>query len=241
MTKVVRFLMVDDSQDRLTIFMHYLTMVFADIGVQTEIIAVLDGETGLKTLLDDGPFDLLLSDVSLPRMNGIEMLRLARNRGVSTPAIFLTGHDSNDVRAAAFEAGADDYFHAACDLRELEIRIKELLLKRSTEGQSVSGPERIEVGDLTLDKRTREVLRAGERVELTPIEFQILNLLASEPRRAWSRNELLDRIWSTDYERYRRKIDSHINSLRKKIETDPRNPRYVLKVRRVGVKLNDIL
>jgi DNA-binding response OmpR family regulator len=100
--------------------------------------------------------------------------------------------------------------------------------------------ERIEVGDLVIDKRRHEVIRNGSRVDLTPLEFQILELLASEPGRAWSRNALLDRVWSTDYEGYQRNIDPHINRLRKKLETDPKNPRYVLTVRGVGYKLNEI-
>ena len=82
--------------------------------------------------------------------------------------------------------------------------------------------------------------RDGDRIDLTPLEFQILELLASEPGRAWSRNALLDRVWSTDYEGYQRNIDPHINRLRKKLETDPKNPRYVLTVRGVGYKLNEV-
>jgi len=88
-------------------------------------------------------------------------------------------------------------------------------------------------------KRIHEVARGGARVDLTPLEFQILELLASEPGRAWSRNDLLDRVWSTEYEGYQRNIDPHINRLRKKLEADPKNPHYVLTVRGVGYKLNE--
>jgi DNA-binding response OmpR family regulator len=99
--------------------------------------------------------------------------------------------------------------------------------------------DRLEIGDLVVDKRRHEVSRAGQRVDLTPLEFQILELLASEPGRAWSRNDLLDRVWSTEYEGYQRNIDPHINRLRKKLENDPKNPHYVLTVRGVGYKLNE--
>jgi DNA-binding response OmpR family regulator len=99
--------------------------------------------------------------------------------------------------------------------------------------------DRLEIGDLVVDKRRHEVLRAGRRIDLTPLEFQILELLASEPGRAWSRNDLLDRVWSTEYEGYQRNIDPHINRLRKKLENDPKNPHYVLTVRGVGYKLNE--
>jgi DNA-binding response OmpR family regulator len=114
------------------------------------------------------------------------------------------------------------------------------LLRRGGAAPPEQDGERIEVGDLVIDKRRHEVLRNGFRVDLTPLEFQILELLASEPGRAWSRNALLDRVWSTDYEGYQRNIDPHINRLRKKLETDPKNPRYVLTVRGVGYKLNEI-
>ena len=106
--------------------------------------------------------------------------------------------------------------------------------------QTLDG-ERIKVGDLVIDKRRHEVLKGGMRVDLTPLEFQILELLASEPGRAWSRNALLDQVWSTEYEGYQRNIDPHINRLRKKLETDPKNPHYVLTVRGVGYKLNEAL
>src|ERR1041385_3493721 len=162
-----------------------------------------------------GRFDCFIFDVSMPGMSGIELLKRVRDRGIQTPALFLTAHDALDDKVAGFEAGADDYL-------------------------AKPDGERIEVGDLVIDKRRHEVIRNGFRVDLTPLEFQILELLASEPGRAWSRNALLDRVWSTDYEGYQRNIDPHINRLRKKLETDPKNPRYVLTVRGVGYKLNEI-
>jgi DNA-binding winged helix-turn-helix (wHTH) protein len=114
------------------------------------------------------------------------------------------------------------------------------LLRRGGSVAAEPDGERIEVGGLVIDKRRHEVIRDGDRIDLTPLEFQILELLASEPGRAWSRNALLDRVWSTDYEGYQRNIDPHINRLRKKLETDPKNPRYVLTVRGVGYKLNEV-
>jgi DNA-binding response OmpR family regulator len=157
---------------------------------------------------------------------------------VSTPALFLTALGDLDNKVAGFEAGADDYLQKPFSPRELEYRV-EALLRRSGNLQPESGEDRREVGDLVVDLRRHEVLRAGERIDLTPLEFQILELLASEPGRAWSRNDLLDRVWSTEYEGYQRNIDPHINRLRKKLENDPKNPHYVLTVRGVGYKLNE--
>ena len=185
-----------------------------------------------------GDFDCFILDVSMPGMSGIDLLRRLRDRGIKTVALFLTAHDALDDKVAGFEAGADDYLAKPFSPRELEYRV-EALLRRSNVTQEVGDDERIQVGDLVIDKRRHEVSRQGSRVDLTPLEFQILELLASEPGRAWSRNALLDKVWSTDYEGYQRNIDPHINRLRKKLETDPKNPKYVLTVRGVGYKLNE--
>jgi DNA-binding response OmpR family regulator len=142
-------------------------------------------------------------------------------------------------KVAGFEAGADDYLAKPFSPRELEYRVEALLRRGGATVVEQADGERIEVGDLVIDKRRHEVLREGAKIDLTPLEFQILELLASEPGRAWSRNALLDRVWSTDYEGYQRNIDPHINRLRKKLETDPKNPKYVLTVRGVGYKLNE--
>ncbi len=185
-----------------------------------------------------GDFDCFIFDVSMPGLSGLELLRRVRDRGIMTPALFLTAHDALDDKVAGFEAGADDYLAKPFSPRELEYRV-EALLRRSTEAPIPSDGTRIQVGDLVIDKRRHEVSRQGQRIDLTPLEFQILELLASEPGRAWSRNALLDKVWSTDYEGYQRNIDPHINRLRKKLESDPKNPRYVLTVRGVGYKLNE--
>ncbi len=185
-----------------------------------------------------GKFDCFILDVSMPGMSGFELLKRVRDRGNQTPALFLTAHDALDDKVAGFEAGADDYLSKPFSPRELEYRI-EALLRRSTGTSPVTDGERLQVGDLLIDKRRHEVTRQGLRIDLTPLEFQILELLASEPGRAWSRNALLDKVWSTDYEGYQRNIDPHINRLRKKLEADPKNPRYVLTVRGVGYKLNE--
>ena len=186
-----------------------------------------------------GKFDCFIFDVSMPGMSGFDLLKRVRDRGIQTPALFLTALDALADKVAGFEAGADDYLAKPFSPRELEYRVEALLRRGGTTVVEPTDGERIEVGDLVIDKRRHEVLRDGARIDLTPLEFQILELLASEPGRAWSRNALLDRVWSTDYEGYQRNIDPHINRLRKKLETDPKNPRYVLTVRGVGYKLNE--
>jgi len=226
-----RLLIVDDDADMRLLLAEY----FRRLGFQVDERE--SGNAALEPALA-GDFDCFILDVSMPGMSGIDLLRRLRDRGIKTAALFLTAHDALDDKVAGFEAGADDYLAKPFSPRELEYRV-EALLRRSNVTQEVGDDERIQVGDLVIDKRRHEVSRQGSRVDLTPLEFQILELLASEPGRAWSRNALLDKVWSTDYEGYQRNIDPHINRLRKKLETDPKNPKYVLTVRGVGYKLNE--
>lgn len=190
-----------------------------------------------------GEFECFIFDVSMPGMSGLELLKRVREKGVQTPALFLTAHDAVDDKVAGFQAGADDYLAKPFSPRELEVRVEALLRRAGrlgpSDGEKSGKGERLEIGELVIDKRRHEVTVRGERVELTPLEFHILERLASEPGRAWSRNDLLDEVWSTEYEGYQRNVDPHINRLRRKIESDPKNPRYVLTVRGVGYKLNE--
>jgi DNA-binding response OmpR family regulator len=231
MSTAQRLLIVDDDADLRILLAGY----FRRIGYEVE-----EKESGQDAIepASTGRFDCFIFDVSMPGMTGIDLLRRVRDRGVRTPAMFLTAHDSIDDKVAGFEAGADDYLGKPFNPRELEIRVEALLRRSQGTSQSPDGG-RIAIGDLVIDKRRHEVSLGGERVELTPLEFQILELLASEPGRAWSRNALLDQVWSTEYEGYQRNIDPHINRLRKKLEADPKNPHYVLTVRGVGYKLNE--
>ena len=231
-TAAKKLMIVDDDLEMRTLLAEY----FRRLGF--EVTEKENGPAALQTVTTDR-FDCFILDVAMPEMSGIELLKKMRDRGIQTPALFLTAHDLLDDRVAGFQAGADDYLAKPFSPRELEYRI-EALLRRGLGAKPASGDEeRMEIGDLVVDKRRHEVSRGGLRIDLTPLEFQILELLASEPGRAWSRNDLLDRVWSTEYEGYQRNIDPHINRLRKKLEADPKKPHYVLTVRGVGYKLNE--
>ena len=226
-----KLMIVDDDAEMRTLLAEY----FRRLGF--EVAERESGQAALQTAAADH-FDCFILDVAMPEMSGIDLLKKLRDRGIQTPAMFLTAHDLLDDKVAGFEAGADDYLAKPFSPRELEYRI-EALLRRGQPAPPGGDEDRMEIGDLVVDKRRHEVSRAGARIDLTPLEFQILELLASEPGRAWSRNDLLDRVWSTEYEGYQRNIDPHINRLRKKLEADPKNPHYVLTVRGVGYKLNE--
>jgi len=230
-TNSKRLMIVDDDAEMRTLLAEY----FRRLGF--EVAEKESGAVALQTATTER-FDCFILDVAMPEMSGIELLKKLRDRGVDTPAMFLTAHDLLDDKVAGFEAGADDYLAKPFSPRELEYRV-EALLRRRSGGKQDGDEDRMEIGDLVVDRRRHEVSRGGARIDLTPLEFQILDLLASEPGRAWSRNDLLDRVWSTEYEGYQRNIDPHINRLRKKLESDPKNPHYVLTVRGVGYKLNE--
>jgi len=196
-------------------------------------------QAGLEAAVS-GRFDCFIFDVSMPGMSGFELLKRVRDRGINTPAMFLTALDAVDDKVTGFQAGADDYLGKPFSPRELEVRVEALMRRAGKWSQGDDEKkDRFEIGELVIDKRRHEVTVSGNRVDLTPLEFHILERLASEPGRAWSRNDLLDEVWSTEYEGYQRNVDPHINRLRRKIEADPKNPRYVLTVRGVGYKLNE--
>ena len=224
-------MIVDDDVEMRTLLAEY----FRRLGF--EVAEKESASMALQAVTTDR-FDCFILDVAMPEMSGIELLKKMRDRGIDTPTLFLTAHDMLDDKVAGFEAGADDYLAKPFSPRELEYRV-EALLRRGQGIKKNGGDDRLEIGDLVVDRRRHEVSRGGARIDLTPLEFQILDLLASEPGRAWSRNDLLDRVWSTEYEGYQRNIDPHINRLRKKLEADPKNPHYVLTVRGVGYKLNE--
>ncbi len=224
-------MIVDDNAEMRTLLAEY----FRRLGF--EVTEKESGVAALQTAATER-FDCFVLDVSMPEMTGVELLKKLRDRGIQTPALFLTAHDLLEDKVAGFEAGADDYLAKPFSPRELEYRIA-ALLRRGQISPTGTDNDRMEIGELVVDRRRHEVSRAGAKIDLTPLEFQILDLLASEPGRAWSRNDLLDRVWSTEYEGYSRNIDPHINRLRKKLEADPKNPLYVLTVRGVGYKLNE--
>ncbi len=235
-----QLLIVDDDASMRLLLAEY----FRRLGYE-----VVEKETGAEALepASSGRFDCFIFDVTMPGMTGLELLQRVRERGIETPALFLTAHDQVEDKVAGFRAGADDYLAKPFSPRELEVRVEALLrraprfaLQSAESGAATDNRgDRFEVGDLVIDKRRHEVTLGGTLVDLTPLEFHILERLASEPGRAWSRNDLLDEVWSTEYEGYQRNVDPHINRLRRKIEADPKNPRYVLTVRGVGYKLNE--
>lgn len=228
-----RVLIVDDNKSIRTTVVDFLRTKDYDV------IEASDGIQGLDKGLSVAP-NLIILDVVMPGIDGFKLCQLLREKGVTVPIIMLTEKATIEDKVTGFSFGADDYLAKPFSPLELELRIQALL--RRTAGEAPPPETKIlQHGDLEIDLE-RHTVRAGERdVPLTPIEFNILKLLASNPGYVYSRNDLLNVIWDTAYEGYKRNIDPHVNRLRTKLEENPKQPKYILTVWGIGYKFNENL
>lgn len=220
--------MVDDEVSILELLSYNLTRAGYTV-VTTE-----SGEEGLR-LAKSEPFDLLLLDLMLPGIDGFEICKEIR-RNSSLPILMLTARGEEIDRVVGFELGADDYVTKPFSPRELVGRVKAIL--RRTRQTTETPGDTLTFGPLTVNFTTYEVHRNGERVELTPTEFQILKLLCQHPGRVFSRDELVDRVIGADFYGDLRTIDVHIRHLRAKIEEQPSEPKLIETVRGAGYKFS---
>lgn len=203
-----------------------------------EVVEACTGEEGLAALAQSSkapaaPIDVVLLDLMLPGIDGFEVCRAVRRTG-DVPIIMVTARgDSADV-VAGLEAGADDYVSKPVVAKVLSARIRALLRRAHP---STAGPSDLSVGELEIRPAEGRALRAGQPLDLTRTEFRLLGELAARPGRVLSREELLQRVWEYDYFGDGRLVDVHVRRLRKKIEPDPSNPRYVVTVRGMGYRL----
>jgi two-component system alkaline phosphatase synthesis response regulator PhoP len=192
-----------------------------------------DGREALMRARTDRP-DLVVLDLGLPLLDGLDVTRQLRREG-STPIIMLTARDDEVDRVAGLELGADDYVTKPFSPRELVARVRAVLRRRL----DTPSDERLTAGDLVLDLPRMRVSAAGKAVELTTTEFQLLSTLARQPGRIFTRAQLLDAIHGVAFESYERAIDAHVKNIRRKLEANPRDPRFLLTVYGVGYKLAD--
>ena len=195
---------------------------------------VTDGGAAAKRGLQ-GQYDLILLDVMLPVKDGFQICRELRRGGVNTPIILLTARTQEAEKVLGLQLGADDYVTKPFSPRELEARVRAVLRRHARDADT----EILQVGDLTLDLPRLRTDVAGRPVSLTATEFQLLTALARQPGRVFTRAQLLDAIHGVAFESYERAIDAHVKNIRRKIEPDPRTPRYLLTVYGVGYRLTD--
>ncbi len=192
-----------------------------------------DGESGLQAALEGG-FDLVILDLMLPGLAGTEVCRRLRARD-PVPIVMLTAKNAEADRLLGLEIGADDYVSKPFSMAELIGRARAILRRQELAQSGTEGVKR--VGDLELDPVRHEVLVAGEARQLTPSEFRLLRMLASSPKKVFSRREIMQHLWDSTYIGDQRACDIHISNLRRKLEEDPANPRRIVTVRGVGYKL----
>jgi len=198
------------------------------------VITANDGRAALDVTRHDRP-DLIVLDLGLPGLDGLDVTRELRRDG-SIPIVMVTARDDELDKLLGLELGADDYLTKPFSPRELVARVKAVLRRtdRPTDPSDV-----IRVGELQLDVPRMRTEVAGRSIDLTPTEFTLLATLARQPGRIFTRSQLLDALHGVAFESYERAIDSHIKNLRRKLEPDPRQPRFVLTVYGVGYRLAD--
>jgi len=232
MTKKPRILVIEDEPS--------LSMTIRDElefeGFEASVAQ--DGVAGFERMLNDAP-DLVVLDVMLPGKSGFEICREARRRGLDTPIIMLTARAQEVDRVRGLELGADDYVVKPFSLAELVARIHAVLRRVEKPDRSGDESQTLRVGDLRLDARKQEVFKGGRPVDLTHKEFQLLEFLLRHPGEVISRDEFLSRLWGEAIYVTPRNVDTHMASLRRKIEDDADHPRYILSVRGAGYKLNE--
>jgi len=230
----ISLLVVEDDENISSAISEYFSR--AGYNVKT----VEDGLMGVRSALDDPP-DAVVLDLMLPKMDGLSVCRELREKANHLPILMLTAKDDVVDKVLGLEMGADDYITKPFSLRELEARIKSVLrrsrMPTTSEGDTDEAP--IVRGRLRIDPARREVTIGDRQVDLTPKEFDLLRLFATNPGRVFPRKYLLEKIWDYSYEGYDRTIDSHINRLRAKIEENPENPQMVLTVWGIGYKFSD--
>lgn len=203
-----------------------------------ELTMAMDGKTGYTLAMQD-PFDLIVLDVMLPHKDGMEICRDLRAHQVQTPILMLTARSEEIDKIMGLENGADDYLTKPFSVREFIARVKAIFRRVEMSKDTEDVNKIIEIGDLRIEKGKRKVVYKNDRIELTPKEFELLYLLASNPGKSYTRDRLLNIVWGYEFEGYEHTVNSHVNRLRSKIEPDLSNPTYILTSWGVGYRFND--
>ncbi len=226
-----KILVIEDDRD----ISHLVGLHLRDMGC--EVAFASNGTTGLEQVLSK-PYDLVILDLMLPGMDGLEICRRLRAQPNYTPILMLTAKSSELDRVLGLEVGADDYLTKPFSIRELLARVKALFRRVEALGSQTfqAVQKTIRAGDLVIDTEKRKVLLHEKSIDLTAKEFDLLLQFAQHPGRVYTRSQLLDLVWGYGHEGYEHTVNSHINRLRSKIERDPAHPQYVLTVWGVGYK-----
>jgi DNA-binding response OmpR family regulator len=225
-------LIVEDDRE----ISNLLSLHLKDHGFK--VTKIFHGDKAFQ-LAKTNSFDMILLDIMLPGMDGLEICKELRKHKINTPILMLTSKSDEIDIVLGLEMGADDYISKPFSVRELISRIKALF--RRMDGYSLAEDKSsiLHFGDLVIDGINHKVLKNRQRIELTPKEFSLLYLMAKHPGRTYTRENLLDQVWGYQFSGYEHTVNSHINRLRGKIEKEISNPEYILTSWGLGYRFND--
>lgn len=228
-----KILVVEDEENILEAIKYSLTSEGFDV------YGAEDGEKGLEMARELVP-DLVLLDVMLPKIDGFEVCRMLR-KDMDLPVFMLSAKAEEIDRVVGLEIGADDYITKPFSMRELVVRVRNSLRRRSlasSENNSSDSKEIIKSGDLEIDLTSHVIKLNGENLEMKPREFDLLVMLASSKGRAFTRDQILERLWGHEYIGDIRTVDVHVRWIREKIEVDPGKPSRIVTIRGVGYRFD---
>ncbi len=221
-------IVVEDNQDISDLVKLHL----GDIGISVD--TCYDGIEAWKKI-QQNTYDLIILDIMLPGMDGLEICRKIRNTGSNyTPVLMLTSRSSEMDRVLGLEIGADDYLTKPFSLMEMVARVKAIIRRHDAMNTNIQYDEQLTFNDLSINPQTREVIKQQHNLELTAKEFDLLLHFARHPGQVFNRMQLLDNVWGYGHDGYEHTVNSHINRLRSKLESDPRTPQYIKTVWGVG-------
>lgn len=233
-----RILIVEDEE----LIRETVGLALAEIGF--EVLVAEDGlsalemlggtKTGSRRLMQD--VHLVILDLMLPGMNGLDLCRLLRHQGIDVPILILSAKGTETDRVVGLEVGADDYLTKPFGMRELVARCRALLRRHRSVAEPETDPV-LRFEEVTLSPKECRVFLKGEEVSLSPKEFRILELFMSQPKRVWSRDQIIDKVWGHDFMGDNKTVDVHIRWIREKLEKDPSKPQYLKTVRGFGYRL----
>lgn len=226
-----RILLIEDDKQIGELIEIHIRDIFCDC------TKAYTGTDGLELALQK-KFDLIMLDIMLPDMNGIDICREIRAEKNNTPIMMLTARSEEIDKIIGLETGADDYLTKPFSIRELLARIK-AVLRRADVNAVYQKTDSIEISELSIDPSKRKVTLGVRKLELTPKEFDLLYLFMTNPGRSYSREALLNAIWGYEFNGYEHTVNSHINRLRSKIEPDLSNPKYILTSWGIGYRFTD--
>lgn len=231
-----KVLVVDDEQSIITLLQYNLEQS------GYEVITAMDGEEGRNLAISENP-DMIVLDLMLPKLDGIEVCKQLRQQKVSTPILMLTAKDDEFDKVLGLELGADDYMTKPFSPREVSARVKAILRRSQTivDKQESESEEKdyIQIAEIKIFPEKYEAYFAGDLLELTPKEFELLHYLIKNKGRVMTRDQLLSAVWNYDFAGDTRIVDVHISHLRDKIEKNSKKPTYIKTIRGLGYKLEE--